>query len=573
MRKIMGSDHTGDNTMAASKLILDYVYEHEVKRADTIFLTQPTGNGQAVDYTWAQTMDQARRMAAYIQAQNFEPGARIAILSKNSAHFIMAELAIWMAGGTTTAIFPTETAETVKYVLEHSGASMLFVGKLDTFDAQKPGIPAGLPCVSFPLAPKNDYPTWDSIVAKTQPIQGKPSRKPQDIAILMYTSGSTGTPKGVMHNFKGVTEAASIEIDAVREFIGPNVPIRILSYLPLSHVFERAWVECTSLVYGEIHLFFAESLDTFVKDLQRAKPTVFLSVPRLWLKFQQGVFAKMPPQKLNKLISIPILGGIIRKKVLKGLGLEHVKLAGSGSAPIPAELIAWYRKLGLNLMEGYAMSEDFACSHFSTLAVNAPGAVGTPLKGVQVRISEEGEVLIKSPGTMAGYYKRPDLDAEVFTPDGYFRTGDRGERRADGLLKLTGRVKELFKTAKGKYVSPAPIENRFNANSMIEQSLVSGVGQASAYAMVVLSETIRPKIGDPAVRAEVETELTALLKTINADLADYERLQMVVIAPEPWSIENGLLTPTMKIRRNRIETSVEAQVEDWYAKKGKVIWV
>jgi long-subunit acyl-CoA synthetase (AMP-forming) len=359
----------------------------------------------------------------------------------------------------------------------------------------------------------------------------------------------------------------------VREFIGPNIPIRILSYLPLSHVFERAWVECTSLVYGEIHLFFAESLDTFVKDLQRAKPTVFLSVPRLWLKFQQGVFAKMPPQKLNKLISIPILGGIIRKKVLKGLGLEHVKLAGSGSAPIPAELIAWYRKLGLNLMEGYAMSEDFACSHFSTLAVNAPGAVGTPLKGVQVRISEEGEVLIKSPGTMAGYYKRPDLDAEVFTPDGYFRTGDRGERRADGLLKLTGRVKELFKTAKGKYVSPAPIENRFNANSMIEQSLVSGVGQASAYAMVVLSETIRPKIGDPAVRAEVETELTALLKTINGDLADYERLQMVVIAPEPWSIENGLLTPTMKIRRNRIETSVEAQVEAWYAKKGKVIWV
>jgi long-subunit acyl-CoA synthetase (AMP-forming) len=219
------------------------------------------------------------------------------------------------------------------------------------------------------------------------------------------------------------------------------------------------------------------------------------------------------------------------------------------------------------------MSEDFACSHFSTLAVNAPGAVGTPLKGVQVRISEEGEVLIKSPGTMAGYYQRPDLDAEVFTPDGYFRTGDRGERRADGLLKLTGRVKELFKTAKGKYVSPAPIENRFNANSMIEQSLVSGVGQASAYAMVVLSETIRPKIGDPAVRAEVETELTALLKTINGDLADYERLQMVVIAPEPWSIENGLLTPTMKIRRNRIETSVEAQVEAWYAKKGKVIWV
>lgn len=558
--------------MAAQKLILDYIYDHEAKLADRVYMTQPLGGDAVADYTWAQTMDQARRMAAYIQAQNFEPGARIAILSKNCAHFIMAELAIWMAGGTTTAIFPTETAETVKFVLEHSGASMLFVGKLDTFDQQKPGIPAGLPCVSFPLAPKNDYTTWDSIVASTKPLKGKPARKPEDIAILMYTSGSTGTPKGVMHNFKGVTEASVVEQDAVRDFIGAGVPVRVLSYLPLSHVFERAWVECTSLINGETHLFFAESLDTFVKDLQRAKPTVFLSVPRLWLKFQQGVFAKMPPQKLNKLISIPILGSIIRKKVLTNLGLQHVRLAGSGSAPIPAELIAWYRKLGLNLMEGYAMSEDFACSHFSTLEVNAPGAVGTPLKNVKVRISEEGEVQIKSPGTMAGYYKRPDLDAEVFTEDGYFRTGDKGERRADGLLKLTGRVKELFKTAKGKYVSPAPIENKINANPMIEQSMVSGVGQVSAYAMVVLNETLRPKMDDAAVRKEVETELTQMLKAINKDLPDYEQLRMFVIVRQPWSIENGCLTPTMKIKRAKIEHVAEAQLEAWYNTKGAVIW-
>ena len=558
--------------MAAQKLILDYIYDHESKLADRVYMTQPLGGEAVAEYTWAQTMDQARRMAAYIQAQNFEPGARIAILSKNCAHFIMAELAIWMAGGTTTAIFPTETAETVKFVLEHSGASMLFVGKLDTFDQQQPGIPAGLPCVSFPLAPKNNYTSWDSIVAATKPLKGKVVRKPEDIAILMYTSGSTGTPKGVMHNFKGVTEASLVEMEAMRDFIGADTPVRVLSYLPLSHVFERAWVECNSLVHGKVHLFFAESLDTFVKDLQRAKPTVFLSVPRLWLKFQQGVFAKMPPQKLNKLISIPILGGIIRKKVLTNLGLQHVKLAGSGSAPIPAELIAWYRKLGLNLMEGYAMSEDFACSHFSTLEVNAPGAVGTPLKGVHVRISEEGEVQIKSPGTMAGYYKRPDLDAEVFTADGYFRTGDKGERRADGLLKLTGRVKELFKTAKGKYVSPAPIENKINANPMIEQSMVSGVGQVAAYAMVVLNETLRPKQDTPEVRKEVEAELTAMLKAINKDLPDYEQLRMFVIVRQPWSIENGCLTPTMKIKRAKIENVAEAQLEAWYNTKGAVIW-
>jgi long-subunit acyl-CoA synthetase (AMP-forming) len=559
--------------MANSKLILDFVYQHEEAQADKVFLTQPTGGGQAVDYTWRQMMDQARRMASHLKAQGFEPGVRIAILSKNCAHFIMAELAIWMAGGTTVAIFPTETADTVKYVLEHSGASLMFVGKLDTWEQQKSGVAAGLPCIAFPLAPKTDYPSWDSIIAKTAPMAGKVQRAANEIAILMYTSGSTGTPKGVMHSFQSATRGAEGFSTYIEHQMGPDTPIRLLSYLPLAHIFERALIECASLISGRPHIFFAESLDTFVADLNRARPTCFVSVPRLWLKFQQGVFAKMPPKKLDRLLSIPILGRIVARKVLKGLGLNETRLAASGSAPIPAELIEWYRRLGLNLMEGYGMTEDFAYSHSSTPTLTAPGCVGAPMEGVLVRLSEEGEILIKSPGQLVGYYKRPDLDAEVFTEDGYFRTGDKGERRADGVLKLTGRVKELFKTAKGKYVAPAPIENKFNANPMIEMTMVSGVGQVSAYAMVVLSETIRPKVGDPAVRAEVEKELAALLKSINAGLADYEKLQMVVIAPEPWSIENGLLTPTMKIRRNRIETSVEAQVEAWYAKKGKVLWV
>jgi long-subunit acyl-CoA synthetase (AMP-forming) len=299
---------------------------------------------------------------------------------------------------------------------------------------------------------------------------------------------------------------------------------------------------------------------------------MFISVPRLWLKFQQGVFSKMPPAKLNLLLSIPILGGIVRKKILKGLGLDQVIVAGSGSAPIPAELITWYRKLGLNLLEGYAMTEDFAYSHNSTNDINAPGCVGVPLEGVHARISPEGEILVKSPGQMVGYYKRPDLDAEAFTSDGFFKTGDQGTQRADGLLKITGRVKELFKTSKGKYVAPAPIENKLNVHPMIEMSIVSGVAQPAAYAMVVLAEDIRPKMKEPEVRAQVEQQLSELLVKVNAELAEYERLQMLVIASEAWSIENGYLTPTMKIKRSRIESAVESQVPGWYAKSGSVFW-
>ena len=558
--------------MSQPKLMLDYIYDHERARPDTVYLTQPIGGGQVVDYTWAQTLDQARRMAAHLQSRGMEPGARIAILSKNSAHFIITELAIWIAGGTTVAIFPTETADTIRYVLEHSGASLLFVGKLDTWQQQTPGIPAGLPCIALPLSPPTTFETWDAIIARTPPVTGRPARTATDLAMLIYTSGSTGQPKGVMHSFERITAASLGIVNEIKSRVGAERHNRVLSYLPLAHVFERAWVECGSLVDGNTHLYFAESLDTFLQDLNRARPTTFISVPRLWLKFQQGVFSKMPPKKLDRLLSIPFLGRMVGRKVLKGLGLDQALLAGSGSAPIPAELISWYRRLGLNLSEGYAMTEDFAYSHNSTDAINAPGYVGVPMPGVLVRLSAEGEVLIKSPGQMVGYYKRPDLDAECFTTDGFFHTGDRGEIRADGLLKLTGRVKELFKTSKGKYVAPAPIENRLNAHPLVEQALVSGVGQSAAYALVVLAEDLRPKLGDAAVRAKVQQELGDLLRDVNQAVADYEQLRMIVVAPQAWTIENGMLTPTMKIRRSRIEAEFEAQLAHWYTSQGPVHW-
>ena len=558
-----------------SKLILDYVYDHEAQARDRLFLTQPLGQGRVADYTWAQTPDQSRRMAAHLQSRGFPRGARIAILSKNCAHFIMAELAIWMAGYTTVAIFPTETAETVGYVLGHSEASLLFVGKLDTWDAQKPGVSPELPRIALPLAPdsaRKEYEGWDVIIARTEPLAGRPRRAEDELAMIIYTSGSTGRPKGAMVGFGAISRAAQGIVDDLRKRLGEQDDSRILSYLPLAHSFERSWVEASSLVDGKTHVFFAESLDTFLQDLQRARPTMFISVPRLWLKFQQGVFAKMPPQKLDRLIGIPILGRIVAKKVLKGLGLDAVRQAGSGSAPLPPELIHWYRRLGLKLFEGYGMTEDNSYSHSSNEQFAEPGCVGVAQPGVQVRISPEGEIQIKSPGQFSGYYKQPELTAESFTEDGFFRTGDRGELRADGLLKITGRTKELFKTAKGKYVAPAPIESLLLSNPLIELAMVSGVGQPAAYALVVLAEDLRPRTGDAAVRARVEQELGALLKQVNARVADYERLQMIVVAREPWTIENGCLTPTMKIKRSRIEDVAAPQIEAWYAGHRPVVW-
>jgi len=346
---------------------------------------------------------------------------------------------------------------------------------------------------------------------------------------------------------------------------------RMLSYLPLAHAFERYVVETGTILTG-FHVYFAESLDTFVSDIKRARPTLFVSVPRLWQKFQLGVFSKMPEERLSLLLKLPVVRGIIRKKVLSGLGFDQVRIAGSGSAPIPAELISWYRSLGLELLEGYGMSENFSYSHMTLPGDVKVGYVGKPNEGVEHRLSEEGEVLVKSPATMLGYFKAPELTAEMFTEDGFLRTGDRGELDADGRLKITGRVKELFKTSKGKYVAPAPIENRLLLHADVEQACVTGETFPQPYGMVVLSEAARKRVADAAERERIDKSLSAHIEQVNAELDQHEQLEMIVVIGDEWTIENGLLTPTMKLKRSAIEGKYGPQAEGWYAKKQRVVW-
>lgn len=562
--------------MKPSTLILDHVYEHEARQADRVFLTQPFSAGQVTDFTWAQTMAQARRMASHLKSLNLPPGACIAMLAKNSAHFFMAELAVWMAGATTVAIFPTETADNIGYVLRHCEAKLLFIGKLDTWALHKSSIPTDLPCIALPWAPDVGCETWDAIIARTPPMAGQPRREADELAMLLYTSGSTGLPKGVMQSFGSIT-AAAIGIDALGLKLngGERLEERVLSYLPLAHVYERAWIECVALLCGNMHVYFTESLATFMADIQRAQPTLFYSVPRLWAKFQQAVLSHIPAAQLDVALSDPAMASVVGKTVLENLGLAQVRIAGCASAPVPADLLRWYRRLGLDLLEGYGMTEDFAYSHncaFSSSAASV-GTVGRPFPDVQTRLAEDGEVLIKSPGQLVGYYKQPDLTAESFTSDGFFRTGDLGRYDDEGQLILTGRKKELFKTAKGKYVAPAPIENRLNAHPLIELSMVSGVGRPMAYAVLVLDEHVRPRVIDPAVRAQVETELTRLLQDVNSAQSSHEQLHMLVVIGEPWSMEAGTLTPTMKIKRSHIEAGVADAVDGWYASGAPVVWV
>jgi long-subunit acyl-CoA synthetase (AMP-forming) len=544
---------------------VDQVLAHEQQRPDDVWLTQPMGDGTVRTLTWREAIGEARRAAAHLREVLPRP-SQVAIFAKNNAWWIVTDLAIAMAGHVSVPIYPTLTTASIRQILDHSETKLIVIGKLDGFDAMEPGIPPGLPRIAMPLGPATGTP-WADIIARTAPLAPDEARRaPDDLATIIYTSGSTGVPKGAMHSFRTMAAAT-----AFAERLNVSGDDRFLSYLPLAHAYERAVVETVSFKTGA-QIYFTERLETFIDDLRRARPTVFVSVPRLWTRFQQAVFEKLPPAKLAALLADPAMREPVRMQVLAGLGLASVRYAGTGSAPMPAELLGWYRELGLELLEGYAMTENFCVSHATRIGEVKLGYCGRPQDGVEQRLTADGEVLVKSPGTMLGYFKAPDLTAAMIDRDGFLHTGDRGEVDELGRLKITGRVKELFKTSKGKYVAPAPIENALLVHDDVEQALVSGAGMPQPFGMIVLSDAARARAQREADRAALAESLAAHLEHTNARLDPHERLDRVVVVRESWTIENDMLTPTMKVRRDVIERHYADRVAAWYEAAHRVVW-
>ena len=550
---------------------LPSLYRWEKQRADKVFLTQPLGGGTLQDITWAQAGQEARRIATWLIAQGWPAGSNIAILGKNSAHWILADLAIWMAGHVSVPIYPTFNAQALRYVLDHSAARACFVGKLDDTGSLGDGVPPGVPLITLPLSPKDIKGTsWESLLASNPPLQGEPQRDTEAMCTIIYTSGTTGNPKGVMHSFRSM--AWGLKSATSKGRVQMTSEDHLLSYLPLAHVAERMLIEQGALMYGS-HVYFAESLDTFVQDLGRARPQVFFSVPRLWVKFQQGIHTKFPPKKLNFLLGLPIIGGIVRKKILKGLGLDQCRLAAGGAAPMPPDVLRWYRDIGLELIEVYGMTENSGVSHATLPGTMRPGTVGLPYPGVDARIDKDtGEIQMRCPSLMLGYYKDPVQTAEAFTADGWLRTGDKGQLEADGCLRITGRVKDIFKSSKGKYVAPAPIEDLLVNHPDVEACAVTGANFAQPLALVMLSADALARAATPEGKQAIAESLTAHLKAVNNQLDAHEKLDCLSVVATTWSPENGFVTPTFKVKRARIEESYGDQYEGWLQQRKPVVW-
>ncbi|WP_077920252.1 AMP-binding protein [Spirosoma sp. 209] len=560
--------NTGSTERQGAETLIESFYRWEQQQPGKVYLRQPVGDAY-IDFTWAEVGQQARRLVTYIHSLGLPPRSNIGLISKNCAHWLIADIAILLSGHVSVPFYPTLTAEQLKQVLEHSGCRVLFVGKIDSWEAIKPGVPPTVHGIAFPdyrpnsSAPDPDYAQWDQILATNQPYPGHPVPADSDLFTIIYTSGTTGNPKGVMVDYGAVRQA----IGHTRYRMGHDLPeTRFFSYLPLCHVAERNIVEATSLATGGT-VYFTESLDSFARNLAAARPTHFLAVPRIWTKLQQGVLAKLPQHKLDTLLKIPFLSSIVKRKIRQGLGLNEAKLIITGAAPMPISLIRWFRKLDIHIQEAYGMTENLGAVSIMPVSRVKDGTVGQLYEGVDVRIdSRTGEVLTRCGWLMRGYYREPAL-TEAVLKNGWLATGDVGEVDDDGYLRITGRVKEMYKSPKGEYIAPAQIEFGFADNTYIEQICVGGQHLPQPIALVVLSET-----GRQAGRQVVEPSLQQTLSQLNPRLHAYEHVRKVVVVKDPWTIENNRMTPTMKIKRNVIESYYEPHMEPWFSRTETVIW-
>lgn len=520
------------------EVLLKYTKQHP----DKAFLHQPV-NRELKITTWKEAETQARQVATGLQSLGLAKGDKVAILAKNSAEWFMTDWAIMMAGMISVPIYATASEKTISYILEHSESKAVFVGKLDDKAAATTALSGDLPVIAYPYDTVPAAHQWADWVKNMEPMEHIYAPTLDETMSIVYTSGSTGNPKGVVLTYRNFASASDTH-NKTFQVTGDD---RLISYLPLAHITERGVIEGPGL-YGGASFYFVESLDTFVEDLKVAQPTLFVSVPRLWTRFQTGVFEKMPAEKLTKLLKIPLLGKLVARKIRKGLGIDSARLYGSGSAPISPSILQWYRTIGIDICEGWGMSETtgLSCSNMPFDA-SLIGTIGRPSACVEMKLSDQGEILIRGEAVFKQYFKNPEATEESFT-DGWFRTGDKAQLLNNGAFKIIGRVKEEFKTGKGKYVAPVPIESALASNPDIEQICVMGSGRKQPVAVVVLAEHLVH-----SDRSLLRPSLETTLKEVNAGLESHQKLDCIIVAHDSWTIENEFLTPTLKIRRSALE--------------------
>ena len=546
-------------------------YEWEKQLKDKPYLKQPFGD-EWEEYTWGEVGNMARRLATGLKSLNLREGAHIGIYSKNCREWIISDLAIVMAGYVSVPFFPSLNGKELAYIMDYGDVDALFIGKIETWDQIKDDLPDGMPLIKFPHYDGCSNVTkgheWFEFIDSHEPMQNPNKPKLSDLWTIIFTSGTTGNAKGVMLTYQAI-DGIKVVLD------DPNNPLGIkhdgnndfISYLPLNHIFERVVIEWCSFRYGGT-ISFVESLDTFAKNLKAVQPHVFAAAPRVWTKLQLGLLTKFPQKKLDTLLKIPLLSSLLKKLIKKGLGFSKARIVVSGSAPMPVELIEWFRKVGVYITNGYGMTENCAiCSSVDGRDFEKLHTVGQPQKGVELKIDQEtGEILMKGPFIMKGYYKNDELTNTTLR-GGWLHTGDKGFLDEDNYLHITGRVADSFKTSKGEYIEPLTLEQYFVNINEIEEVCGVGLGIAKPLCLIQLSE-----IGKNTSREVISKMLTDRLSEVNSDLVNYKKISTLIIVKDEWTQQNGIVGPTQKLKRGAIEDKYSKDYLNWHNFNEEVIF-
>ena len=424
----------------------DYIEKNAADLPQQTWLRDRSGD-QFTEWNWSDANNEINAVAAWLEQRYGSSKNNVVLLSRNRAHWMLADFAIIESGNVTVPMFTTLPAPTAKYIFDFTDARLLILGETDNWDAVQGVLPDGIDIVTLPgVEIESPHTTWEDILGECNGQRPNCKGEPDDLVSIVFTSGTTGVPKGVMQTH----ESMIVPMQRAIKPFGLRDHPRFLSYLPLSHIAERQLVSVMSVLLSGT-VTFNESLPTLLRDMASTKPNFFFGPPRVWEQLQQGILAKFGSQQaLDDALAKDSDG--VGSQVRNMLGLDDTDYLLTAAAPTPPALIHWHGKLGLVMMEGFGQTEIMATA-INTTEHRKVGSIGRVVDEVELKISDEGEMVFKAPGSSIGYYKKPEKTAETFV-NGWVHTGDKGYIDEDGFVFLTGRVKDYFKTIHGKFVAP-----------------------------------------------------------------------------------------------------------------------
>ena len=586
-----------------SRVVLHILKEYAAKPD----ILQYRENGVYVPISTAEFGRRIRALALGLRALGCGPGRKLAILAENRPEWILTDLANLCLGGVTVPIYPTIVPPQIKYIIEDSEAAVVVTSTpalREKIEAIRADLPNVKHCLTMEAAAPSGFLTLEEIMAGGERLDRQQPElfetlalavKPGDLASIIYTSGTTGLPKGVMLSHGNFTS----NIDAMDQVTDFNSTDTILSFLPLSHVLER--MTTFAFLYKGASIAYAESIERVADNLLEVRPTIMVSVPRLFEKIYAKVMDNvLAGSALKKKIFFWAVRTGLRwarrsvsgQKISAGLAfrrrLAHrlvfhkilektggrFKFMVSGGAPLSRDIAEFFYAIGVIILEGYGLTETapvVACNTFDRIRF---GTVGPVVPGVQVRIAEDGEILVKGPNVMQGYYKKPAETAEVIV-DGWFHTGDVGFLDGDGFLTITDRKKDLIVTAGGKNVAPQPIENILKRIPGVANVVIVGGKRKFISAIIVpdkekIIQLARQKglafasLEELLAGPEIRTALLEAIDKATPDLAPYEKIKKIILLERDFEIDREELTPTLKVKRNRVEEKYKDLIDALY---------